>query len=442
MKNSLRVSSLAAALLGTLLLTALAVFIIWGMRDRSRLIRDNDNERILNMLFTSLRTYDDFGSAIESNAVLAGRITGFAVYSSDLRPVYQWGKTPGLFDEDLLAKDSEQSRFGRHTIVDPRGRSVKFVINTERQTPPLPEGQRLQPERSPPPRPRLENPRLGNTFFNTLSSGKYFYIDLTHPAYWRTVTVTNILLPVTILCLLLIALYIRHLYLRNREYREKIEAQKNLVVLGTAAATLAHEIKNPLLSIRIQTSILEKSLSGGNEELTLINQEVDRLSELTNRVRDYLREGAGNPAPCDVRALLEETSRRLCGRDIINSDSIATALIHADSERFRSVFENLIRNALESGGKEEEVKASVSRENGGICIRIVDKGGGIASEDLERAFEPFFTRKSTGTGIGLSISRRFVEAAGGKLSLENLKDGGLAAIIHIAECNDACADSR
>ncbi|MDR0876946.1 MAG: sensor histidine kinase [Treponema sp.] len=465
MKKSLRTSSFAAAVFGWALLSALTVFILWGMRDRARLIRDNDNERIFNMLFAGLRNYDDFGSAVESNSVLAGRIAGVAVYGADLSPAYRWGKVPELFDERLL-DDADKSRFGRFTIPDKQGRSVKFVLHTDRMGPAgqprSPEGENRRPgrpdqDRANPDRMdqgrmdqgRVDQGRQGFLFFNTLSRGKYFYIDISHPAYWRTQALTTALLPLCALILLFLVFYIRHLYLRNLEYRERIEAQQNLVVLGTAASTLAHEIKNPLLSIRLQTGILEKSLfpektsanekkavnQNGAEEIAIINQEVDRLSALVYRVNDYLREAAGHPVPVNCYELLAGTSRRLCDKNIIQDDSEHNSTIFADTERIRSVLENILRNALESGGRPEETGASIKKADGLVIISIYDRGSGIPEENMKRIFDPFFTSKSTGTGIGLSISKRFVEAAGGTIAAANREGGGIMVTVTFPEYN-------
>ena len=273
----------------------------------------------------------------------------------------------------------------------------------------------------------------GFPFFNTLARGRYYYVDISHPAYRRMVILSTVLFPLSAAALLGAALYVRRLYLRNREYRERIEAQKNLVVLGTAAGTLAHEIKNPLSSIRLQTGILRKTLSGGGEELGIIEEEVDRLSELCYRVNDYLREGAGSPGPLKAGELLDETGRRLLGRELLGASPLRGALVFMDGERLRSVFENLIRNALEAGGPPEGISASLSRSGGFLVICLDDRGRGIDPADRERVFEPFFTRKSRGTGIGLSISRRFVEAAGGRIGLDNREGGGARVTISVPE---------
>ncbi|MFP3040875.1 HAMP domain-containing histidine kinase [Treponema primitia] len=438
MKISPRTSSLFTAILSWALFSALTVFIILGLRDRARLIRDNDNERLFSLLFTSLRNYDNFGSAIESSGLLRERIIGFGIYGEDLTPSYQWGSVPQVFDEDIL-KDYKAAKNGRYTIPDRRGNRIKFILSTEGMMSP------------PPQRHNQENKNREDKtpgFFTTFARGKYIYIDISHTAYWRSQTLTAIAFPLCELALLALVFFVRGLYLRNREYRERIEGQKNLVVLGTAASTLAHEIKNPLLSIRLQTGILGKLFpEKGREELGIINEEVDRLSALSYRINDYLRDAAGQPVPLNISNVLSETSLRLCGRNIVEEDSAQDALVLMDTERARSVIENLIRNALESGSAENAIGAVILRHSGNsmdsdlqrnqprsiIVISIYDRGRGIAEGDLKRVFDPFFTSKSTGTGIGLSISKRFVEAAGGAISIENRDGGGTAVFITLGE---------
>ncbi|MDR3131150.1 MAG: HAMP domain-containing histidine kinase [Treponema sp.] len=484
MKAPLKTASLAASLLSWLLLSALTVFIMLELRDRARLIRDNDNERFFSVLFTSLRDYSDFGSVIESSPQFRNRIAGFGIFGEDLKPVYQWGVVPPLLDEELL-KNSRQAGPGRYVVPDKQGSRVKFILRTRPEAmPPPPEGgeqarrrrsMRLYPAEPGAPPPQVPEPPPGSppalpeaqaqsadltpafALFSALARSKYLYIDVIHPAYWRTQTLTAIFFPFCELGLLILTLFVRRLYLNNREYRERIESQKNLVILGTAASTLAHEIKNPLLSIRLQTGILRKLFAeagqpsetpfppagqqefAGGAELAVIDGEVERLAAMTWRVNDFLRDAAGNPVPLNSYTVLCEISMRLCGRNIVDEASVRDGMILMDSERARSVFENLIRNALESGGPEREITASIihgghdGRFPGRLLIGITDRGRGISPGDLERVFDPFFTSKSTGTGIGLSISRRFIEAAGGTIVLENREGGGAAVRIALPE---------
>ena len=458
-------ASLAAALLGWLLLSLLNLFIIWALRDRASLIRDNDNERILNTLFAEMRNYSELGSAIESNPALLERINGAAVYDSSLQPLQQWGQTPPVFDEEILNKVPD-SRFGRYTIPDRAGRSAKFVIRFERparqpeqqgiqgerfqtersqaersqgerfQTE-RPQAERSQGERFQTERPQAERQATnrqdrrqgdfrptGEQWFSGLSRGRYIYIDISHTAYWRTRSLTSALFPLVEIILLFLVCAVRFLYLRNREYRKKIKAQENLVVLGTAAGTLAHEIKNPLLSIRLQTGILEK-IDGNkdNNEINIINQEVERITSLVYRINDYLREPAGKKMSLNISALVAETAKRICGIDL---PPAAPAMIFADEARMRSVLENVMCNAIESGSPVQEIKAELSASENKITIKITDRGQGIDEKNITRVFDPFYTSKSTGTGIGLAISKRFTEAAGGSISIERRKHGGIA----------------
>jgi two-component system sensor histidine kinase HydH len=214
-----------------------------------------------------------------------------------------------------------------------------------------------------------------------------------------------------------------------------LENQKNLVIVGTAASTLAHEIKNPLLAIRLQTSILKKLLpedSDGREEIQAIDEEVERLSSMTYRVNDFLRDAAGNRSNIDAVSILEETFQRLTGRAAWTAaDRPDQAVVLMDEARLRSVLENIIRNALESESPAEEVRASVRKSASEVAIYIVDRGKGISEENFKQVFDPFYTSKSSGTGIGLAVSKRFIEAAGGGISLANREGGGVEAEISL-----------
>jgi two-component system sensor histidine kinase HydH len=253
--------------------------------------------------------------------------------------------------------------------------------------------------------------------------------------YWRVMIFTAVLAPLVIVSLLLLTFYVRKLFLRNSEYKEQLESQKNLVVVGTAASTLAHEIKNPLLAIRLQTSILQKMYPGqGVDEINAINEEIDKLTSMTYRVNDYLRDAAGQREPLDVVDMTSRISTLVMGRDILYPDP-PSVLVNMDKERLRSVLDNVLRNALESCSPEEEITATISRGNTLVSIVINDRGKGIKEEHLSHSFDPFFTSKSKGTGIGLAVSKRFVEAVGGTIAIANREEGGVSAVITLPVWN-------
>jgi two-component system sensor histidine kinase HydH len=238
-----------------------------------------------------------------------------------------------------------------------------------------------------------------------------------------------------------LVLFVRLLLVRNRDYRRRIEQQKNLVTLGTAASTLAHEIKNPLLSIRLQASILARTTPDtSRREIEIIESEVERLSQLSNRVNDFLRDPAGISARTDVVAMAGEVNLRMRGKALAGAgiaDGAAGAgggpAVMIDPERLRSILENLLRNALESGGEEDEVEIKIARADGVVGIEVLDRGKGLPAGERERIFDPFFTTKSRGTGIGLAICSKFVAAANGMISVEDREGGGVRARVALPE---------
>jgi two-component system sensor histidine kinase HydH len=171
----------------------------------------------------------------------------------------------------------------------------------------------------------------------------------------------------------------------------------------------------------------------GREEVANINEEIERLSALTYRVNDYLRDARGRPETVRICDFLLETSKRLLGRAALSGPVSDGLLVYIDPERARSVFENLIRNAIESGGRIEDIAVSIDKRDKNIVISVSDQGRGIDPEKLKQVFDPFYTSKSKGTGIGLSICKRFVEAAGGSIAIKNRQSGGVEAEVILPE---------
>ncbi|NMA23023.1 MAG: sensor histidine kinase, partial [Spirochaetales bacterium] len=216
-----------------------------------------------------------------------------------------------------------------------------------------------------------------------------------------------------------------NIYRSNRRYRETLAKQESLVNLGQAARTLTHEIKNPLSAITIQLALLKKTL--GEEhgtDLAVMDQEMKRLTQLTNKVSDFLRNPLGNPVNVDLTDLLETVIKYFDTPIAFESDRRYT--INFDEDRARSVFENLLKNAVESdpaGNPQVEVEVYGGKRNQ-IHVLIRDRGAGIPRSEMRKIFDPFFTTKIHGSGIGLSISRQFVKARGGDLRLYRREGGG------------------
>lgn len=431
-----------------LALSALALIIADGIAQKDRLESRNDVERTFSLLLAGLRDHRDFGETIESSAMLRDKVRGVGAYAADGTRLYDWGDVPATYPAATTAAAPRDSAVfePEHLYADlPRRDAVALILSPFHAGPPPPHDH----ERAAEPRPaeassaaaspaepnpaadtRQSQPASSYFFFTTLRNAETIYLEARQPAYWSSRRAAEVLLPLVEAAIAALVLFVRLLIMRNAEYRRRLAEQRSLVVLGTAASTLAHEIKNPLLSIRLQTRILEKTCPAASaRELGIINEEVERLSALSHRVGDYLRDPAGQPVVIDPRDIAAEVGRRLCGRDLLAPFEGVAPAVAFDPERFRSVLENLVRNALESGGSDDAVSIDIRPADGAVRVDVLDRGAGIAADVARKAFDPFFTTKSRGTGIGLAVCKRFVQAAGGTIGLEPRDGGGCVARI-------------
>jgi len=266
-------------------------------------------------------------------------------------------------------------------------------------------------------------PRMMSPFAEAPST---LFLELPAEGYWirqRALFLAQALVP---LALLGVGVLLAFLYRRNSQYRRRLAEQAELARLGEASRTLSHEIKNPLSAIRIQTGLLKKTLPEERRaELRIIEEEIQRLALLTDRVGDFLRDPRGQPQELDLEAFVKELALRYDRRLRYSPQGGEALRVRVDPQRLRSVLENLINNALESGDGEVEVVCAGQKNRAEVAV--LDRGAGIPAEIRAKVFEPFFTSKAKGSGIGLAIARRFVEAAGGQLSLESRTGGGTAA---------------
>ncbi|OHD20884.1 MAG: hypothetical protein A2Y38_06450 [Spirochaetes bacterium GWB1_59_5] len=435
-------ASLGIAVLAFAALTGLALVIYSGNAERFRLESRNDAERTMNQLLAGLRDHQDFGAAIESVSTLRDKVVGIGAYSGDGARLYAWGEVPSAYLPTLSEEESAGAPV-RVYLENSANDSLVLILAPFRVGPPPQSDRDGYRDSARHEGPQEPTPSPG-FFFTTLRKADSVYLEIRQPVYWKSRRVAAALFPFVELALAALVLFVRGLVVRNDEYRRRIEEQRNLVVLGTAASTLAHEIKNPLLSIRLQARILEKTCpASAQREIGIINDEVERLSALSHRVGDYLRDPAGNPSGIDPGEVAAEVGRRLCGRDILQTATEPVTRVFIDPERLRSVLENLVRNALESiipgtaGGGPEDVSIELANTDKGVRIDVLDRGQGLSPEAAGRLFDPFFTTKSRGTGIGLSVCKRFVEVAGGTIRLEARNGGGCVASVELPAREDA-----
>jgi signal transduction histidine kinase len=220
--------------------------------------------------------------------------------------------------------------------------------------------------------------------------------------------------------------------LRQRE-REVLRAEQ-LAAVGQLAASVAHEIRNPLTTIKmliqgVREEVSVRALSPA--DLEVIESEVRRIERSLKTFLDFARPPRLERAPLDLVTLVEQTLGLIRGRAAKQHVVLAfrrpdgPVPVEADGEQLRQVLVNLMLNALDAlprGGRLE-----IDLRNGGereIEVSVEDSGPGIAPEMMPRLFTPFASTKETGLGLGLVVSRRIVEDHGGRLWAVNRPEGG------------------
>ena len=153
---------------------------------------------------------------------------------------------------------------------------------------------------------------------------------------------------------------------------------------------------------------------------------MQRISKLTQRIGEFLKDPVGQPERVHLAPFISEVIERN-GWTVDVEDRSSGSAVSVDRDRMRSVVENLVRNAVESGGPPGEVRIRVESKGDRIRVSVLDRGEGLGAAEPDRNFEPFYTTKSSGSGIGLAMSKRFIEAAGAALELLPRAGGGLEA---------------
>ena len=207
-----------------------------------------------------------------------------------------------------------------------------------------------------------------------------------------------------------------------------------LAALGSAAAAVAHELKNPLAAIRSTAAILRRRLPEdprGRELTCVVEEEAERLERSVGEVLTFVRPGRREPEPVELGELVSRLVAvvrpefDLAGVEI--GLHAGRQVVRGDPARLRQAVLNLLlnaRDAMPAGGRVEVEIAPCQDGDTYVEVTVADTGAGFADDALEHAFEPFFTTKRLGTGLGLANVRRVVEEHGGEVRLGNRPAGG------------------
>jgi hypothetical protein len=219
---------------------------------------------------------------------------------------------------------------------------------------------------------------------------------------------------------------------KERAQGEMIRHAK-LATVGEMAVTIAHEIRNPLTSVRGFAQRLFKK-QGDPETVQayseIIVQEVDRLNHVLGDVLDFARNVDTRFAPVDINEIVQKAvvllSERLGKSNILCETTLdpKMPICHYDGPQLSQVLINLMKNGAEAMKEGGVLEVRTLAEEGACVVRVSDTGSGIPPGQLERIFEPFYSTKTKGTGLGLAFARRVIEEHGGRIEVESEIDRG------------------
>lgn len=220
---------------------------------------------------------------------------------------------------------------------------------------------------------------------------------------------------------------------------EKIQ-QSKLAALGRLSASIAHEIRTPIGAMSHASQLLAESpeLPSGDRRLTqIIRDNAERVSHIVENVLELSRRSTRRPQRLDLATWIGEFRAEFCATQQVDTDAIRVTVspeeggrlpISVDPTQLHQIMWNLCQNAIThgrpAGGEPVELRYGRIASNGRPFVEVADRGPGISPEDEERVFEPFFTRATRGTGLGLFLARELAQSNGATLLLDTRPGGG------------------
>jgi two-component system NtrC family sensor kinase len=227
----------------------------------------------------------------------------------------------------------------------------------------------------------------------------------------------------------------------ERSQAQLIQAEK-MAAIGRLAASIAHEINNPLQAIHNSLHLgLHQGLGDGKrwEYLSMAQAEVQRLIEIVQRMLDFYRPSRGGTVPTDVNSVVENVlvlaRKRLQHGDIRVHTRLSSGLplVPVVSDQITQVFLNIVINAVEAmlSGGDLWLETMLSEDGDWVLTYCRDTGPGMSSEQIANLFEPFYTTKPDGTGLGLAISYGIVERHGGMIEVSSQPGQGVTFVVRL-----------
>ncbi|MEF2232244.1 MAG: ATP-binding protein [Pseudodesulfovibrio sp.] len=241
---------------------------------------------------------------------------------------------------------------------------------------------------------------------------------------------------------------INHACSEQTEWGSQLIQSQKILALGELSTGIAHEINNPLNIIMQEAELVRADLEMDlgpealieiKESLDVIIRQVERCSDITHKLLDFARKRVPISQPADINRLVEDMLSLLergggpQNVEIVKAFDPHLPMVRTDPPLLRQVFLNLLINAIQAVGERGFIYVTTYAESFKVCVEVRDTGPGIAKENLERIFHPFFTTKAPGegTGLGLSVSLRIVNQLGGEMAVRSEPGKGAAFTVCI-----------
>jgi len=231
----------------------------------------------------------------------------------------------------------------------------------------------------------------------------------------------------------------------SRRTAEKTIESERLNALTLLAAGVAHELGNPLNSLNIHLQLMERQarkLKGkaGDElqySIEICRGEINRLDSIVTQFLRAIRPSRPQLQPENINAIVEEAVRffsaEIEARDIVVETELRSdlPLLQLDRNQMKQAFYNVIKNSFEAMKRRGILLIRTDMDESHVRVSFIDTGGGMSAETLSHVFEPYYTTKESGSGLGLLIVRRIVREHGGELAIESTEGKGLTLTIRL-----------
>jgi two-component system sensor histidine kinase HydH len=262
----------------------------------------------------------------------------------------------------------------------------------------------------------------------------YFpYVVMTWPG--SLLNETNRLLP--LLLQGLFAVMAGFLVDRDRKHRGQLEKDRYLADIGRIATVIVHDLKNPLIAIEGFARRIKEGRGKTDTSVQVILNSASHMQKIVTSVLEFSRPLQLEKKLVDLRDVLKQAGescrQKSEQRQVSLSVNLPSVPTYAtiDSFYLERALVNLVTNAIEASSKDQEVLICTEADNMMILIVIEDKGTGMEKKDLENIFIPFFTKKRTGTGLGMAIAKKIIEEHQGKIRISSKHGQGTTVVIEL-----------